>query len=198
MEIHMKKRAIGILAAALLAPTIANSAVITGTDSLYSIDDLTQLDNGLEFLDLSYTIGMNYNDAEAAYVADGFRIATYTDTTALLSGFGIDASGWNGTDDFWNFSSTEAQRDTFNATLDFTSNQNSLAWFDYTGLNTNSYLCIGDGCLNQSFVNDWNTSSDQGIATLLVRDTTEVSEPASIALLGLGLLGLGMVRRKQA
>ena len=62
---------------------------------------------------MSVTDGLSITDAVSAYSSDGFRLADYDELIALFIGFGVDATGWDGTTDAFNnrYSRFPAQRD---------------------------------------------------------------------------------------
>nr|WP_297347637.1 PEP-CTERM sorting domain-containing protein [uncultured Glaciecola sp.] len=177
---------------------LANAAFITST--LYSEDDLTTVNGDREFLDVSTTVGMSISNAIANYTNDGFRLANYDDIIILFSAFGIDASGWNGTENFFRLTAASAQVELFSQTLGITTitpRNFSLGFFQYIGNQTSSepfsYWCVG---CRYTFLNDWRLDQIPAIGVTLVRDV-EVPEPSTLAILVFGLVVLGARRLKK-
>jgi hypothetical protein len=63
--------------------------------------------------------------------------------------------------------------------------------FDFTAASNLSARTFKDD------VNNWTFSTDSLLDNVVVADTHPVPEPASIALLTLGLAGIGALRRRQ-
>ena len=187
------KKIVGIIL--LLSGFSANAAIITGTGTLNVADDLTILDSGLEFLDVSATTGLQRDFAVTTYSGDGFRLANYAEVIDLFSAFGVDATGYLG--GILDLSTTDAQENSFVSFLGSTlsgGRVGSLGWFDFDG-DYGNYFCMGPACgSGGSFLNDIGQSQNSIVGTLLVRNSV-VSEPSIVFLMGLGLVGLGFAQR---
>ncbi len=75
----------------LLLVGAANAAVVS-VDYQVAGDGLItrDLDNAMEWLDVSETVGVTANQAAALYGADGFRFATAAEVVTLFISAGID------------------------------------------------------------------------------------------------------------
>ena len=193
----MKSKILGLLTVVLLAGPMTANAVLIDNGS-YTTDTA----NGLEWLDLSLTRGMSVTDALAAYSGAGYYYADDALVSGLLASFGITYNFSVGT--LVALTPTLEASTSFLALLGLTINDGggaTLGSFALAGLGRSGYLCISNGrCGPASFVNDFDLSSRSGdfrVGIFLVRAASSVPEPGTLALLGLGLAGLGFARRRK-
>ena len=187
------------------APPALAVPVLLGNGTLNTADDLTVIQNGsqtLQFLDLTSTAGMSVANALAAYSGAGFHWATGGEVAQLFQAFGITYV--SSPQVVSNLNLAVGAATAINAYIGITTfGTGSLGWIDdYTTDDFHTYACIGETrCNPRGFVSNvaafWPVVNIVGV--YLVRDSAAVvSEPASALLVGLGVLGIGVVRRRKA
>ncbi len=216
-----------VLGLIIVNPVMAG--VLLGSADYVGSGDLTRIQvgsNTLEFLDLTLTVGVSVADASTLYASDGFRWASKTEMTELLSSFNMTYS--TATSAAQNNQSglggSASDHDSFVSylgnTLLSSFGSASIGWLDDLSSATHhTYACIGSSCDNVflgAFTNSttdfWPvedpqvTLQDPTIAVFLVRDAATVvvdpplavPVPPTLALVGIGFAALGCNRRKRA
>ena len=176
----------------ILSSSGANATLIDHTS--YTTDTTF----GLDWLDLSATAGQSV--ASALSSNSGWSYANNTQVSNLLSSFGITYVFTAGI--ATSMSPTVPQVTNFQSLFGVTGGSGyTLGGYFNGAVGHSTYLCISNNIcgLGGSFTNDVDLSGGNGIVgVFLVRSSETVPEPATLALLALGLLGLGFSRRKQA
>ncbi len=211
------KPAVVLFSVLLLLPVTSYAVVITGDLSYNDTTDVitntvsSETYLGFDLLkDLTYAETVAITSAGGAY--ESWHIASQAEAVEFFS---AAVEPFTFTDDAVSYATTAS---TFMNGFgdDFQTNGNDVAWFldDDTGMA--GYIYFYENQTHNHFINtNWNTidysdnysaspgayNSSTPISWLLVGGTTDinaVSEPSSMALMCLGLLGLGVMRRKRA
>lgn len=186
-----------LLSAGLLASANASAGVLLGNGKLDYENDLTLVQAGAKtyaFLDLDFTMMLSHANALAKYGKRGFSVATDVHLRELFGAFGFEygiqkdgAFALNVSDDNILAFSSHLQKRNF-----------LMGSFNDTNYGQ-SWSCISISCGPGSFVSnetaEWNGHPLVGV--YLVRQTGDVPEPGSFALIGLGVAGLAAARRRR-
>lgn len=194
-----------LLVLLLLISSYSNAGALLGTGTLNVADDLTIIGIGggatLEFLDLTPTSGLTIAGALSTYSGNGFSWANGAQVSELYSAFGFSYSIL--ANNFIDLGVTAGQAASFMSYLGTTRPDGALAFIDdLTGGGFYTYSCISvDLCSPNSFNRNstFITPPWDGIGVFLVREGREgtVTEPATLGLLGVGLAGVGLMRRRR-
>lgn len=196
-------RQIRLMVAALLliSPFAANADLISGvTGTGGTVIDAV---NNQEWLRLDVTVGQSVADALALSAADGFIWASEDALNNLLDQFfgiyGGDPGSRAG--DYLSADTTAGAlaqwNSLFGLTFDSIGPTESLGFYDdgVSDWGLLSYYGFAGGSPEAS--NGFQVEPYFDVGVFLVRDVAEVPEPGTLALLGLGLAGMGLSRRRK-
>ena len=198
----MYLRVAGTLLAGIMITTSASAALINST--IEDLDDgLLDTDTNLEWLDLTVTQGLSYNEAEALSIVtgNGFEHATVdqVDTLFVNAGFVTTDSADNTAND----PAAALLLDLMGCTLDCgTDSDTGRGFADFFFFTFRPYYQEGPSGGSAAVFEFDLFSADKDLKDpnsghFLVREAVvSVPEPSIIALLGVGLIGLGFARRR--
>lgn len=188
-----------VILLSILGGVMVNTANATLIDrGSITYDDVNQM----EWLDLSLTDDMQPGIALSRYSADGWTIATkdqyQTMFDSFFTGF-IDDGAWSQTvaTDTTLYSQIQEFNNLFGLTVESTAGRTSYGFYMEGSIVRLGGVHDGltSGTLFRNHGGNWTNASDTSLAgVFLVR--AAVPETATLALLALGLLGLGFNRRK--
>jgi len=198
---------------ALILSTNVNAALVAA-DRFVSGDGLITQDTetGLEWLDLTETVGMSYNSVTSELgdggLFEGWRYATAVETFSLFDSAGGNGSyyGWSEANngivvpllDLWSRTASGGGGHPFSYFLTAESHSEGRHEYGYVSdyNHQNDVELTHDHLAINSSVDDFDSFSARGSA--LVRASV-VPVPAAVWLFGSGLIGLaGLARRKQS
>jgi hypothetical protein len=197
--------------AALGMTTGSAQATLLELDLNVAGDKLITLDTetGLEWLDLTATLGQAHDTAllSTFVTTQGFRHAIQGEVLTLLENFGGTVNTANSGTTFT--SSNFAPAVNFLDLLGCTSNCSSTTFAFANGIfeggsfpSTAAFIGRNTDTLTGSFTLEQgsysNTGVDGFVGNFLVRETLiDLPEPGTLAIVGFGLAGLGLMRRRR-
>ena len=170
----------------------------------------TDTDSGLDWLDLSLTDNMTYSAALSTYSIDGWVYATESQFEGMMdsifSEYVENSTGYmNANNGTTTYSEAVNFQNLFGSTCESTNLRCSYGF--YAVGNEQRLGGVAVNSTGTSIYRDYpynygpltSPYANTSVGVYLVRgDMSSVPEPASIALMGLGLVGLGFARRKKA
>lgn len=199
-----KRLRVTLLSCVFIAINIVNVA----NASIIDNGDYTTV-NGIDWLDMSFSVGISYNDVLALTVAgealEGWSVASFDDVSNMYGAFGYtvmpnntsgstyDANlGW---DVFQTLVGRTYGSETHGFTIGYVSNigngkEGQPTWQQAIHTGFNGYW-RGD---------TYGEAPDDGqgwVGTYLMRVPAEVPEPSTLAILALGMIGLASHRFKK-
>jgi len=203
-----------IAVAAIIAFSNAAHATLIEQDLNAAGDKLITLDTvtGFEWLDVTATLNLSYNQAELTgfVTAQGFRHANITEVVALYTNAGVTnfsssyaASNFSGVQELLaklGCTSCGSHQPYQWGLADLSSPSPTLAQSSFILSNVPGATALAYMGFSPPSKEHWYGPS---VGNYLIRavtvsnGTATVSEPTSLALFGLGLAGLGYMRRRQ-
>ncbi len=191
----------------LLSTTLTHAAIVEVGD-LNIIDDSSNPSNGLRYLDLSFSDGLNLADAlaNAQLTYSDARLATPQEWDDLFAASDIAYSEGTASDAFttgagFNLSlGTNYDGGVLRLALGTTGGSFAQFWSDPDGSSANSTTLdfISLGPSSASILQNASGPPDAANGWLLVSEPTVIPLPAAAWLFGSSLLGLGLINRKKA
>lgn len=195
MNLHSK---LACVSALVLLSLSGNSYAVLIDNGTSMIDQGT----GLEWLDLTETLGFSWNQAEAStYVTtDGYVHATVDQVTTLFTNAGfLTTNNVNNllnnpaADDLLAFLGCTQFCGTVNATGRGFAEHSTPGWTVRPNYHTSG---LGAGAAVISLFSSNFNLLDPTAGHFLVREALTVPEPSLLALLSIGLIGMGVVRKR--
>jgi len=191
-----KPHVLGFTAVALVvgmtqagASTTINFNTFPGSTPVSSVDGVTfALDGGPDSSGVPSTIYAGYGDP---ITLDNTNSGVYPTANSLDVTFPTTVTGLSFT--FWNYGTSAPTTYTAYNSASGVVDTGSLQFVSNSGLVSVS----GSGIKSLVFNNNFASSANWQYGVAQITFTSAVPEPASLALVGAGLAGLGLVRRRR-
>jgi hypothetical protein len=203
----MMRKVIALIIFVWLLPAAQATIINNGN---FTTDDSTNLD----WLDMSFSIGLSYNDVDnllaSGGVLDGWRYATSTELTTLVTNYITEIGTFTLDPSCYCYEpgslaglaadlGTTASDDMALYTYGLLADIPQPDYHTIASIRTITPL-PGPGA-DDLYVAGYDKSLDTNatgtLASFLVRTSVSVPEPYGLALLCIGLIGLGIFRKKQ-
>ena len=179
---------LSIIALTLIATVQAQAAIIDLAGGQFQ-----DTQTGFTWYDVDYFMGLSVNSVDSLLTNTTYHVATTAEITQLFSNFPTDQNLASIIGYTW--SEADGSTEVFYISHGFFDNGDpngvgGAVWY------WNDWLNLGGGEIFDSTVDD-RDSAWEWIGMWVVDSSAAVPEPPAVFLVGLGLIGLSVIRRKQ-